>query len=61
MKYSQEEIIRALVTIKEVCESQGNDTCHSCPFGTNGGSCKIVDDTPNAWNVGDNKVWRAMV
>lgn len=60
MKHSYEEIIKALTIIKETCESQEDGGCRSCPFGTDREMCKIMNESPNDWNIEGKKVWRAL-
>ena len=56
---SNEQIIEALKTIKEVCN---NDTssCVKCPFHVCN-TCGITDLEPHNWEINEpGKVWRAL-
>ena len=59
---TQEKIIEALYTIKDVCNE--HDRCEDCPFGEkiNGvGKCVINRKLPEYWEITDGvEVWRAV-
>ena len=59
MRYSENEIIKALTIIKNICEDYAG--CTGCPFETPIGDCQINVDSPEDWNIinSDNAVWRA--
>lgn len=60
MAASKEEIIKAVKTISEVCDEA--QYCEHCPFGTSGGDCLIVRDSPASWTInGKSEIWRALV
>ena len=64
MKYSQEEILKALKVIRDVCEEQ-RGKCSYCPFGNDRGWCIISESDPdslkfNEINEEPEKVWRAI-
>ena len=58
MKHTKEEIINALKVIKEECAGQ---VCEKCPFGGDGGKCKLVNDSPDNWAIDEGDgIWRAL-
>jgi hypothetical protein len=59
MKYTKNEILKALTIIKEVCEEV--EDCINCPYGDCMGVCQILqNDTPNSWAIKEaEEVWRA--
>lgn len=59
MKYTKNEILKALTIIKEICD-EAND-CDICPYGDCMGICQILNnDSPNTWIIKESEgVWRA--
>ena len=59
MKHDTNEILKALITIKDVCEEV--DDCTICPYGDCMGVCQIVrNNLPNTWKIKEiEEVWRA--
>lgn len=48
---SEEEILEAVRTIKEVC-SDYEGSCNNCPYGTENNGCNITSDTnPADWEI----------
>ena len=52
------EAIRLMLTIVTECDrydSEGGNTCTSCPFGSNDGYCLVSDgnDIPHNWKIKD--------
>lgn len=60
MKYTKEEILKAVTTIRDVCEEA--EGCYTCPYGNCMGKCQILHgDTPNGWVVKEvEEIWRAL-
>lgn len=54
---SEDDIVKALLTIKNVCE--GN-RCDRCVLGNVFGDCKILD-TPEHWSIEENDVKRLVI
>lgn len=53
------DIINALITIKSVCQINGDD-CDNCPFGY-GLNCVIMTCSPSDWTVRTTEtVWKAL-
>ena len=60
MKYSQEEILKALHVIKETCEE--NECGDRCPFNGVNVGCLISDDAPIHWKINDPPVrWKGLL
>ena len=59
MKYTYDEMVKALVIIKEVCKEV--EGCETCPYGDYMGNCKIRHGAlPLFWEIKENgEVWRA--
>lgn len=58
-RHTREEILDALCVIADVCEEMKTE-CKTCPFGSSGGRCIVVDNIPRAWSIGEKEeVWRA--
>jgi hypothetical protein len=59
MKYTNDEIVKAVTIIKEVCKEV--EECGTCPYGDCMGECQILhNDVPLTWKVKEtNEVWRA--
>ena len=62
MKYSQEEILKALHIIKEVCEQCNADNEDLCPF-CRDDECVINADIPSEWKINDDSitVWKGLL
>ncbi len=43
------EIIKALQTIKDTCED--NFDCYECQLGDGDGTCRIMEDVPDTWDI----------
>ena len=57
MKYTQEEIIKSLNIIRDICSESKN--CNECPFRAYGG-CNITNDKPEDWMiVSETTPWKA--
>lgn len=57
--HGQQEIIDAVKTIQEVCNS--NRDCDLCPFCNTRGRCGITDSTPDFWKINDtSEPWMAL-
>lgn len=57
--YSQEEILKALETIKNTCKHQ--DECEYCPLSKNT-TCVLQDQPPQDWKIREQDppmIWRA--
>ena len=54
-----EEIIKAVEIIKEICME--NQHCGDCPYGTDVNGCNITSDdrTPEDWEITEPKPFRA--
>ena len=61
MKYSQEEILKALHVIKETCDDHP-DFCGPCPF-CRDDECVINADIPSEWKINDDSitVWKGLL
>lgn len=59
MNYSHEEIIKALVLIKDICTC--HRTCDTCPFRTESRDCTFqLRSHPDTWILADDtNDWRA--
>lgn len=57
---SKEEIIKALETLKTVCDTA--ETCNECPLYSSCGECGITELGPGDWAINKpDKVWRALL
>lgn len=57
MKYAQEEIIKSLNMIRDICRESKD--CEECPFRSCGG-CNIADDKPEDWMIiSETTPWKA--
>lgn len=57
MKYTQEEVIKSLNMIRDICSESKN--CDECPFRSCGG-CNIADDRPEDWTIiSETTPWKA--
>lgn len=52
-KYSDEEILRALNLIKNICNQ--SDFCENCKLATRDGFCLINEIPPNDWEINNEK------
>ena len=62
MKHSQEEILKALRVIKEICNENGY--CEeTCPFESEKHACLITHNYPGNWNINDESVtvWKGLL
>lgn len=57
---SKEEIIKALETLKTVCDTA--ETCDKCPLYDGCGDCGITSLEPGNWAINKpGEVWRALL
>lgn len=57
---NKEEILKALIVIKEVCMKQKSDHCMKCPFYSTNKGCYIINDYPYNWAIQEETdIWRA--
>ena len=59
MKYSREEITKAVTVIKDTCDEMPE--CCSCPFYDSKYDCVINAYQPDGWEIinEEPKIWRA--
>lgn len=56
--YTQEQIVKMICAIKEICEK---NYCEECPFGI-GGNCGIHEHgCPADWNYNFDNTWRVFL
>ena len=60
MNYSQEDILKALTIIQNICSTTN---CHQCPFTReNVDECYIMTVTPIDWRINrPQEIWRAII
>ena len=58
MKHTQEEILKALQVLKDVCKESNN--CKECPLGDHNNECCFENGNPAEIELNYNtQVWRA--
>ena len=63
MKYSQEEILKALHVIKETCESYNKENEEFCPFFNDSDGCLVSFSSPDNWRLNEENVtvWKGLL
>ena len=56
MKYPKEEVLKALVIIKETCL---HGDCESCSLEGKYEECGLYDRRPDEWEIKEIDVWKA--
>ena len=61
----EEDIVKALQTLKDLCDSMGEgiDGCEKCPVGTDSAFCRLEGNIPTSWNISEpqEEIWRALL